>query len=84
MCHISGQIHLLILFLTMTFAVHVVHRQAGLFPHGLPPSKRLSAPCNRKPCAWKCHHPNRAGAQFPDRGKMQMNASNYMKRNPSA
>lgn len=84
MCHISDQIHLLILFLTMTFAVHIVHRQAGLFPRELPQSKQLSAPCNRKPCAWKCHHPNRAGAHFPDRGKMQMNASNYMKRNPSA
>lgn len=51
----------------MTFAVHIVHRQAGLFPHELPQSKWLSAPCNRKPCAWKCHHPNRAGAQFPCR-----------------
>lgn len=46
MCHILDQIHLLILFLTMTFAVHIVHRQAGLFPRGLPPNKRLSAPCN--------------------------------------
>lgn len=72
MCHISDQIHLLISFLTMIFAVHIVHRQAGLFPHELPQSKWLSAPCNRKPCAWKCHHPNRAGAQFPCRKCQQL------------